>query len=103
MKPVARADTAIMLVIVAVVLGCASRKSVAEEPGALTEQSKTAAAPSGVPSGAPPGAGASTLSGEWLGKTAKGFALPDAEGTVIDVGKVLGARPVVLVFYRGVW
>jgi hypothetical protein len=41
--------------------------------------------------------------GGWIGKTAEGFSLPGIDGKVVDVGKVLGTRPVVLVFYRGVW
>jgi hypothetical protein len=41
--------------------------------------------------------------GGWVGKTAAGFALPGVDGKIVDVGKVLGTRPVVLVFYRGNW
>jgi hypothetical protein len=41
--------------------------------------------------------------GGWVGKTASGFTLPDAEGKTVDVGAILGKKPVVLVFYRGVW
>jgi AhpC/TSA family len=39
----------------------------------------------------------------WVGKTAMGFTLPDQDGRSVDVSKILGTRPVVLVFYRGVW
>lgn len=40
---------------------------------------------------------------KWAGKTAKGFSLPGIDGATVDVGADLGKRPVVLVFYRGVW
>ena len=39
----------------------------------------------------------------WIGKKAKGFTLPGADGKPVDVGKNLGKSPIVLVFYRGVW
>ncbi len=39
----------------------------------------------------------------WVGKKAKGFALPGTDGKSVDVAKNLGKRPIVLVFYRGVW
>jgi hypothetical protein len=39
----------------------------------------------------------------WGGKQAKGFVLPGIDGKNVDVGKEFGKRPVVLVFYRGVW
>jgi hypothetical protein len=39
----------------------------------------------------------------WVGKKAKGFAVPGIDGKMVDVAKNLGKRPVVLVFYRGVW
>ena len=39
----------------------------------------------------------------WVGKKAKGFVLPGVDGKPVDIGKNLGKRPVVLVFYRGVW
>ena len=39
----------------------------------------------------------------WVGKKAKGFTLPGIDGKPVDIGKNLGKRPVVLVFYRGVW
>ena len=42
-------------------------------------------------------------SGGWVGKTAAGFALPGVDGKSVEVGKVLGTRPVVLIFYRGNW
>ena len=41
--------------------------------------------------------------GGWVGKTAPGFSLPDTDGKMVDVGKILGTKPVVLVFYRGNW
>ena len=83
MKVIALAS---LLAIGAVAFGGASGESVAREPGQPTQQSKAA-----------------TPSRDWVGKTAKGFALPSIDGTTIDVGRVLGTRPVVLVFYRGVW
>lgn len=42
-------------------------------------------------------------SGGWVGKTASSFALPDTTGKTTDIGHVIGTRPVVLIFYRGVW
>ncbi len=39
----------------------------------------------------------------WVGKKAKAFTLPGIDGKPVDVAKSLGKRPVVLVFYRGVW
>ena len=39
----------------------------------------------------------------WVGKKAKGFTLPGTDGKSVDVSKKLGKRPIVLVFYRGVW
>ncbi len=43
------------------------------------------------------------MTGGWIGKTAPNFSLPDADGKVVDVGKILGTKPVLLVFYRGNW
>jgi hypothetical protein len=39
----------------------------------------------------------------WGGKPAAGFNLPSSDGKTVDVSKELGKRPIVLVFYRGVW
>lgn len=39
----------------------------------------------------------------WVGKKAKGFILPGMDGKSVDIARKLGKRPVVLVFYRGVW
>lgn len=39
----------------------------------------------------------------WVGKVAKAFTLPGIDGKPVDVGKQFGKRPVVLIFYRGVW
>ena len=62
------------------------------------------ASPGPVP---PPSAAAPALtakpSGHWIGRTAKPFALRDTRGTLVDMAKVIGTRPVVLIFYRGVW
>lgn len=40
---------------------------------------------------------------DWLGKVAPGFSLPGIDGKKVDVAKVLGKQPVVLVFYRAFW
>lgn len=40
---------------------------------------------------------------QWLGKQAKSVALKTTNGTTLDPGREFGKRPVVLVFYRGVW
>lgn len=42
-------------------------------------------------------------SGGWVGKTAQPFTLTDSEGKRVDLSKVIGTRPVVLIFYRGAW
>jgi hypothetical protein len=71
---------------VMVVVGCAPLKpatSAAEAPAAQ--------------------AGSADHTGGWFGKPAAGFALPGVDGKSVDVGKVLGTKPVVLVFYRGNW
>lgn len=39
----------------------------------------------------------------WIGTQAKGVALTDEAGVQVDLSKEFGKRPVVLVFYRGVW
>lgn len=43
------------------------------------------------------------LTGGFVGKAVKGFTLTDVDGKTVDVGAVLGKKPVVLIFYRGVW
>ena len=40
---------------------------------------------------------------KWVGKAAAGFILPDPAGKEVDVSQEIGKRPIVLVFYRGVW
>lgn len=40
---------------------------------------------------------------QWVGKPAPAFTLPDMNGKKVDVGKEFGKRPVVLIYYRGVW
>ncbi|GAB4455472.1 MAG: hypothetical protein OHK0029_11640 [Armatimonadaceae bacterium] len=40
---------------------------------------------------------------EWVGRVAPSFVLPDTEGNEVNLAAVLGQKPVVLVFYRGVW
>jgi hypothetical protein len=47
--------------------------------------------------------GALPASKGWAGRAAEAFALPGVEGEMVDVGRMIGERPVVLVFYRGVW
>jgi peroxiredoxin len=42
-------------------------------------------------------------SGGWVGKTALPFTLADSGGKIVDLSKVIGKRPLVLIFYRGVW
>lgn len=42
-------------------------------------------------------------SGGWVGKAAKPFALTASDGKTVDLGKVIGTKPVVLIFCRGVW
>ncbi|MDQ2800898.1 MAG: peroxiredoxin family protein [Armatimonadota bacterium] len=42
-------------------------------------------------------------SGGWVGKTAQPFTKTDSDGKTVDLSKVFGTRPVVLIFYRGVW
>ncbi len=42
-------------------------------------------------------------SGGWVGKTAQPFTLASSDGKTTDLSDVIGTRPVVLVFYRGVW
>lgn len=76
----------------------------------LTLLSLGAGSPTGAdPGGQVPSSGAAAptatpnFSGNWIGQTAKPFALRDTKGTRVDIGKVLGTRPVVLIFYRGVW
>jgi len=71
---------------VLVAVGCAS-------PRAATPAAEDAAARTETESHA----------GGWIGKTAAGFALPGVDGRTVDVGKVLGTKPVVLIFYRGNW
>lgn len=43
------------------------------------------------------------LGATWIGKPAKSAVVKDENGVDVDLGKVIGKRPVVLVFYRGVW
>ena len=39
----------------------------------------------------------------WVGKVARAVKLNDENGKPVDVSKEFGKRPVILVFYRGVW
>ena len=41
--------------------------------------------------------------GGWVGRSAPAFTLPSSTGTSVDMNKVFGTKPVVLIFYRGVW
>jgi len=42
-------------------------------------------------------------SGGWVGKAALPFTLTSSDGKTVDLSQVIGTKPVVLVFYRGVW
>ena len=42
-------------------------------------------------------------SGDWGGKTAQPFTRTDSDGKTVDLSKVFGTRPIVLIFYRGLW
>lgn len=46
---------------------------------------------------------AADTTGGWVGRTVPAFTLPSSAGTSVDMSKVFGTRPVVLIFYRGVW
>ena len=46
---------------------------------------------------------AADTTGGWVGRSAPAFTLPSSAGTSVDLGKVFGTKPVVLIFYRGVW
>ncbi|HEY3412381.1 MAG TPA: hypothetical protein VGM51_04885 [Armatimonadota bacterium] len=37
------------------------------------------------------------------GRKAAAFSLPDEDGRKVDIGRIMGRKPIVLVFYRGVW
>lgn len=39
----------------------------------------------------------------WIGNEAKSEAVENEKGETVALGEVFGTRPVVLVFYRGVW
>jgi hypothetical protein len=39
----------------------------------------------------------------WVGKKVQPFSLPGVNGKTVNIAENLGKRPVVLVFYRGVW
>jgi peroxiredoxin len=41
--------------------------------------------------------------GGWIGHPAPVFTLPSSQGSNVDTGKAFGTRPVVLIFYRGIW
>jgi len=62
----------------------------------------TALLPAAMPSVAAPPAAADTTGG-WIGRAAPAFTLPTSQGASVDTSKILGTRPVVLIFYRGVW
>jgi peroxiredoxin len=58
---------------------------------------------SAAPPAPAPTAPAADTTGGWIGRAAPTFTLPSSQGAVVDMGKVIGTRPVVLIFYRGVW
>lgn len=66
------------------------------------QSGETAAGP-GQQSNAVTSSAATDSAGGWIGKAAPGFSLTDTNGKTVDVGKIIGTRPVILVFYRGVW
>ena len=39
----------------------------------------------------------------WIGQNAPAFTLPSSTGAPVDMGKAFGTKPVVLIFYRGIW
>ena len=40
---------------------------------------------------------------KWMGTKAKSEIVNDENGKPVDLSKLFGKRPIVLVFYRGVW
>ena len=40
---------------------------------------------------------------DWVGKTAAPFSLPGIDGATVDLSKMIGKSPIVLIFYRGNW
>lgn len=38
-----------------------------------------------------------------VGSRATAFSLPASDGKTVDIANDIGKRPIVLVFYRGVW
>ena len=81
--------TALALVTAGAV-GCAARDTAALPSGATSMEAGTAARDE-------------DHTGGFVGKTAEGFTLPGLDGKTVDVGTIIGEKPVVLVFYRGVW
>lgn len=64
----------------------------------------TPATPGLAPSGRPQAMMDTTdHSGGWVGKTAQPFTRTNSDGKTVDLSKVFGVRPVVLIFYRGMW
>lgn len=61
----------------------------------------TTALPAAPPAATPPAA--ADRAGGWIGRTAPAFTLPSSRSVSTDLSKVLGTKPVVLIFYRGVW
>ncbi|MDE2126366.1 MAG: hypothetical protein KGJ62_07240 [Armatimonadetes bacterium] len=39
----------------------------------------------------------------FVGKKAASFTLPAVDGKSVTVGRQFGKRPVILIFYRGIW
>jgi len=56
-----------------------------------------------LPAAPPAAIPAADTTGGWVGRTAPAFTLPSSQGAPVDLSKILGTRPVVLIFYRGVW
>ena len=40
---------------------------------------------------------------KWIGTKAKSEKVNDENGKEVDLSKLLGKRPIVLVFYRAIW
>ncbi len=53
--------------------------------------------------GASASAQGSSKAAAWVGTEPKWVAINDSTGKSVDLSKEFGKRPIVLVFYRGVW
>ena len=48
-------------------------------------------------------AGTADMGTKWIGTKAKSEKVNDENGKEVDLSKLFGKRPVVLVFYRAIW